>query len=51
MDNLAKSVMDALTSAGIWTDDALVETLVVRKRWAVPGEIEGFRISLEPCSC
>jgi len=32
-DNLAKAVMDALTSLGVWIDDSQVVTLIIRKRW------------------
>jgi Holliday junction resolvase RusA-like endonuclease len=34
LDNLEKSVMDACTEAGIWTDDALVTTKHSCKRYA-----------------
>lgn len=37
-DNYAKSVMDAMTQAGIWKDDTLVVRLSVTKRWTQPGE-------------
>lgn len=37
-DNYAKGVLDAATSAGLISDDTLIETLAVHKRWAVPGE-------------
>lgn len=33
-DNLAKAVLDALTSIAVWKDDDAVTDLVVRKRWA-----------------
>jgi Holliday junction resolvase RusA-like endonuclease len=34
MDNLAKAVYDALTAAGVWSDDSQVTNGRVRKRWA-----------------
>lgn len=37
-DNYAKSVMDAMTQAGIWKDDSLVVRLSVTKRWTQYGE-------------
>lgn len=36
-DNAAKAVLDALTNAGAWADDAQVARLVVEKRWGLPG--------------
>lgn len=33
-DNLAKSVLDALTDAGAWADDSQVVSLGVRKKWS-----------------
>lgn len=53
-DNLAKAVLDALTQAGWWVDDAQVARLIVNKRYhaknARPGadvwiheELEGAR--------
>ena len=38
IDNFAKSVLDALTKAGAWIDDAQVARLVVEKRFALKGE-------------
>ena len=32
-DNRAKAVIDALTRAGLWSDDQFVTKLVVTKRW------------------
>lgn len=37
-DNYAKAVMDAMTQAGVWKDDALVGRLSVTKRWTQFGE-------------
>ena len=37
-DNVAKAILDALTTAGAWTDDAEVTTLAIIKRWSkTPG--------------
>ena len=46
VDNLAKSVLDALTKAAVWVDDTLVNCLIVRKRWAERGEEAGFNIMI-----
>lgn len=35
-DNLAKSVLDALTNIKIWLDDDQVCELIIRKYWEVP---------------
>lgn len=36
-DNVAKAVMDGLTAAGVWPDDAVVWCLEIRKIWSVQG--------------
>jgi len=36
-DNVAKAVMDGLTAAGVWPDDAVVWSLEISKVWAVQG--------------
>lgn len=36
-DNVAKAVMDGLTGAGVWPDDAVVWSLEVIKVWGVQG--------------
>jgi hypothetical protein len=36
-DNVAKAVMDGLTAAGVWPDDAVVWSLTISKVWAVQG--------------
>ena len=36
-DNVAKAVMDGLTAAGVWPDDAVVWLLEIRKIWSVQG--------------
>lgn len=32
-DNIAKAVLDALTTLGLWRDDAQVDPLTVRRAW------------------
>lgn len=38
VDNVAKAVLDALTDAGVWGDDAQVVRLVVDRCWSAVGE-------------
>jgi Holliday junction resolvase RusA-like endonuclease len=38
VDNYLKSLMDALTAAGVWADDSQVVAIVARKEWASAGE-------------
>jgi crossover junction endodeoxyribonuclease RusA len=33
VDNYAKSILDAMTKAGVWADDSQVEFLAVKKQW------------------
>lgn len=40
VDNYAKAVMDAMTHAGVWIDDAQVGDLRVRKQWGGIGRID-----------
>jgi Holliday junction resolvase RusA-like endonuclease len=47
IDNLEKAVLDALTKAGAWQDDAYVASIHSIKRYARPGEKPGVRIALE----
>lgn len=44
VDNMAKSVMDACTEAGVWLDDSQVSTLTVSKRY---GEADSIRVRIE----
>lgn len=37
-DNMAKAVLDALTTIGMWQDDAQVNPLIVSRSWAAAGE-------------
>lgn len=46
VDNLTKAVMDALTTARAWADDAQVAFLTVSKVWCSPGEAPGVLIVL-----
>ena len=48
VDNLVKSVMDALTEAHWWGDDGQVAELRARKRWAMAGEAPGARVLVRP---
>lgn len=39
VDNAAKAVMDAMTAAGVWEDDAQVVRLEAEKRWGTEPRI------------
>jgi Holliday junction resolvase RusA-like endonuclease len=43
-DNLAKAVLDACTSLGLWRDDSQVIDLRVRKAYALPGAQPGVQV-------
>jgi Holliday junction resolvase RusA-like endonuclease len=52
VDNYAKAALDAISAAGIWSDDKQVRTLAIEKRYAEPDETPHTRITivfLEPC--
>ena len=46
-DNLAKAVLDALTTLGAWDDDAQVATLLIEKWYPVVGNVPGCFIKVE----
>ncbi|GAA0632423.1 hypothetical protein GCM10010174_61860 [Kutzneria viridogrisea] len=50
-DKLLRAVCDALTSAGVYQDDAQVTDHTGRKRYAAPGETPGCRIRLLRATC
>ena len=47
LDNLLKAVMDAMTSAGVWQDDALVFKIDSEKYYTPLSNSEGVRIIIE----
>lgn len=50
IDKLERAVLDALTSAGLWGDDAQVVTVHKHKRIAERGEPTGAMIHVEPAA-
>ena len=46
LDNLAKAVMDALTDAGVWHDDAQVFHTVQTREWCAPNARPGVAIEI-----
>jgi Holliday junction resolvase RusA-like endonuclease len=46
LDKLARSTLDALTAAGVWTDDGQVADLNLSKVYAAPGEAPGAVIEI-----
>lgn len=48
VDNFAKSVLDALTKAGAWLDDAQVARLTIEKRFAAKDEAGHVSIEIRP---
>jgi len=46
VDNYVKGALDAATKAGLWSDDGRIETLIVTKRWAKPGEEPGVLLTV-----
>jgi Holliday junction resolvase RusA-like endonuclease len=46
VDNLLKAVMDSMTTAGVWKDDALVYVTEAGK-WYAAGKTTGARIIVE----
>jgi Holliday junction resolvase RusA-like endonuclease len=49
VDNVAKAVMDAMTSAGWWDDDAIIVKLNVQKIYASDKVKPGAIVTIEPC--
>lgn len=50
LDKLERGLFDALTQAGVWTDDALVVDSHPRKRYADNGEVIGARVLIRTVS-
>ena len=48
LDNIAKAVLDALTKARVWRDDAQVDWMLVRRRWAIGDEKPGLWVEVKP---
>lgn len=48
VDNVAKGILDALTTSRIWDDDAQVAELRIEKRYAARGEAGCTWITLKP---
>lgn len=48
VDNYAKAALDAITHAGIWSDDKWVVHLTVSKRFAEPGESARTEVHIQP---
>jgi Holliday junction resolvase RusA-like endonuclease len=48
VDNVAKGILDALTTSRIWDDDAQVAELRIEKRYAARGESGCTWITLKP---
>jgi len=48
IDKLLRSTLDALTSAGVWRDDAQVAVLAAHKRYADNGAVGGAVITIAP---
>lgn len=46
LDKLARALLDAITSAGVWRDDAQVTGLAITKRIAKLGETPGCHIEI-----
>ena len=47
LDNLAKGVKDAMTKAGVWTDDNLVVECLTTKEYAAAGEVAHTCVRVE----
>ncbi len=51
VEKLVRATHDALTAAGMWTDDKLVVHLNALKRWCQDGERPGASIRIEALTC
>lgn len=52
IDKILRATFDAMTSAGVWVDDALVVTVMASKAWCDPGQRPGATVSvLEVTAC
>ncbi len=51
VEKLVRATHDALTAAGVWTDDKLVVHLNALKRWCQDGERPGASIRIEALTC
>lgn len=50
LDNLTKSVMDALTIVGMWQDDSQIAILHAGKRYCDPSQASGCQVTVK-CIC
>lgn len=46
IDNIAKAVLDAMTKARVWHDDAQVDWFAVYRRWAWHGDPPGLIVEV-----
>lgn len=46
LDKLVRAVLDAVTSAGVWSDDSCVTHIDTEKRYAQPEQVVGLRMRL-----
>ena len=46
IDKLTRAILDALTTAGLWADDAQVAYLTARKEYVAAGETPGVTINV-----
>lgn len=50
VDKVTRSILDALTDAGVWRDDRQVAWPDIRQVYAAPGEAPGALITITPLS-
>lgn len=48
IEKIARSTHDALTAAGVWTDDSLVADLRITKVYVAHGQLPGATITITP---